>query len=134
MKISIFFLLSAILTLNLAHAESNKALIYSGTVVTMTADPEVTWDENPHQYTALKLSKPKNIRGNSIDDDSGKLFLNVAYMQLVDSKKLAKKYKNKGKVNIGCSEVYEAHTGYHYTDLLCVVSTIKLSNSKNVTD
>ena len=104
-----------------------NAATYIGTIVTMSADPDITWDEKPHKYTALKLNSPKNIRGQSIDDKSGKLFLNVIYMQLVDGKQLAIRYKNKGNVKVTCSEVYVAHTGYHYTDLLCSVSGVKVT-------
>lgn len=116
-------LIFTMLLFSLAHAADSKPLVYTGTIVTMVADPEITWDEKPHKYTAIKLAKPQNISGDSEIDQ--KLFLNVTQMQLVSNDNLAKKYNGKGQLKVTCSDVFTSHTGYHYTDLLCTVGSVK---------
>lgn len=121
MKKTIQLIIVCAFSLSPANADQT----YTGSIVTLTADPAVTFDEKPHKFTAIKLNKPKSITALNIDDES-KTYLNVAYIQLVDSKNQSKLFLNNNKpVNLICSDIFTAHTGYHYTDILCTVKNIK---------
>lgn len=106
----------------------NEATL-SGMVVELTADPSITFDEKSHKFIALKLLSPINVLSDPEDDLNDRHFAGVGVVQLVQIKTNLPliKYKNK-KVSVHCSELFESHSGHHFTDVLCDLNKISIKH------
>jgi hypothetical protein len=109
--------------------KAGKEATLTGMVVELTAEPSVTYDEKSHKFIALKLLNPINVLSDSESDLNDRHFAGVGVVQLVQIKTSLPlvKYINK-KVSVHCSELFESHSGHHFTDVLCDLNNIGIKN------
>lgn len=95
-----------------------------GVLKTLTASPEITFDEKPHKYTALVLDKPISMNVDSEDTGGLVLIKNVSVIQ-IGWKAGYRNYMNK-RVSVVAPECWDSVSGHVYTDVTCDVSKITI--------
>ena len=91
---------------------------------TLTASPEITFDEKPHKYTALVLDNPIPMNIYSEGAEEYVLFKSVSTIQ-IGWKNDYKNYINK-KVSVVAKECVDSMNAHVYTDVTCDVSKITI--------
>ncbi|MCE5315734.1 MAG: DUF4431 domain-containing protein [Parachlamydia sp.] len=127
LKAVLILLFVSILFCSNAFAQSltyGSQVEVEGILVSSMADPSITYDEKPHQFPALKLSKPISVacaqkeRYCQQEND-------VTLLQLVLKKERMDQFKKlKGKRVKLIGSLFHSETGHHFTSVLLNVGAI----------
>jgi len=117
-------LICCILSLLICSTAFAKDFHLKGVLKTLTASPEITFDEKPHKYTALVLDKPISMNVDSEDTGGLVLIKNVSVIQ-IGWKAGYRNYMNK-RVSAVAPECWDSVSGHVYTDVTCDVSKITI--------
>lgn len=82
--------------------------------------------KQPVRYRVLQLNKPKNLLVSDEYSEDNVEISNVQNLQLagVNAEKIYK-LPLKTRIKANC-ELFSAHTGHHFTDVLCTVHSFKV--------
>jgi hypothetical protein len=96
-----------------------------GTLISSTAEPEITYDEKSHQFPALKLLKPISVLCSAKKTDSCQPETGVTLLHLVLKEKQMKQFKKlKGKTVKLSGNLFHSDNGHHFTSVLLDVESI----------
>lgn len=99
-----------------------------GILLSSIADATITHDGNPHDFPALQLIKPISLICDTGETECDTA-LGVTLLQLVLKDTQFEQFKSlKGKKARVEGNLFQAHTGHHYTSVLLDVKSIKSSN------
>lgn len=115
-----------------AWADSYKYLALvslDGLLFSSTADSAITHDGNSHSFPALQLNSPISVLCDSGEKECHSE-LGVTMLQLVLKDPQFDQFKSlKGKQARVEGNLFNAHTGHHYTSVLLDVKSISIPNS-----
>lgn len=105
-------------------AQNPNTVTLEGRVILQEAQTEDS--KQPVRYRVLQLNKPKNLLVSDEYSEDNVEISNVQNLQLagVNAEKIYK-LPLKTRIKANC-ELLTAHTGHHYTDVLCDVHSFKV--------
>lgn len=105
-------------------AQNPNTVTLEGRVILQEAQTEDA--KQPVRYRVLQLNKPKNLRVSDEYSEDNVEISNVQNLQLagVNAEKIYK-LPLKTRIKANC-ELFSAHTGHHFTDVLCTVHSFKV--------
>ena len=103
----------------------DKPVVLEGKFVTGRADAETTFDEKPHSFAALRLSKPISTTCAAGDDECSPE-TGVDLLQLVlDEAEMSKFDKLEGTPVKVKGTLFHSDNGHHFTSVLLDVEAIE---------
>lgn len=105
-------------------AQNPNTVTLEGRVILQEAQTEDA--KQPVRYRVLQLNKPKNLLVSDEYSEDNVEISNVQNLQLagVNAEKIYK-LPLKTRIKANC-ELFSAHTGHHFTDVLCTVHSFKV--------
>lgn len=105
-------------------AQNPNTVTLEGRVILQEAQTEDA--KQPVRYRVLQLNKPKNLLVSDEYSEDNVEISNVQNLQLagVNAEKIYK-LPLKTRIKANC-ELFSAHTGHHFTDVLCDVHSFKV--------
>lgn len=105
-------------------AQNPNTVTLEGRVILQEAQTEDS--KQPVRYRVLQLNKPKNLLVSDEYSEDNVEISNVQNLQLagVNAEKIYK-LPLKTRIKANC-ELFSAHTGHHFTDVLCTVHSFKV--------
>ena len=117
-------LLSVPVTCQGERLQYNEPIMLEGTLITSEADPAITFDEKPHSFPALSLSKPISVNCFPGDEEcSPELGVTLLQLVLGDSE-MAKFKQLKGSSAKVKGTLFHCDNGHHFTSVLLDVEAI----------
>ncbi len=105
--------------------EYDKQTTIEGILISSTAEPEITYDEKPHQFPSLKLLKPISVLCATKETDSCQPETGVTLLHLVLKEEQMKQFKKlKGKTVKLSGNLFHSDNGHHFTSVLLDVESI----------
>lgn len=103
----------------------NQPIMLEGTLITSEADPAITFDEKPHKFPAISLSKPISVTCSPGDEEcSSELGVTLLHLVLGDAE-MTKFKKLKGNSVKVKGTLFHADNGHHFTSVLLDVESIE---------